>query len=35
MGWLVCKMGRPIDLPGNNTALPWLDFPTWLADLIE
>jgi len=28
-------MGRPIDLPGNNTALPWLDFPTWLADLIE
>ena len=34
-GLLVCKTDRPINLPGNNTALPWFDFPDWLADLIK
>jgi predicted AAA+ superfamily ATPase len=34
-GLLVCKTDRPINLPGNNTALPWFDFPDWLAGLIE
>ena len=34
-GLLVCKTDRSINLPGNNTALPWVDFPDWLADLIQ
>jgi len=34
-GLLVCKTDRPINLPGKNTALPWFDFPDWLADLIK
>jgi predicted AAA+ superfamily ATPase len=34
-GLLVCKTDRPINLPGKNTALPWFNFPDWLADLIE
>jgi hypothetical protein len=34
-GLLVCKTDKPINLPGKNTALPWLAFPDWLADLIE
>jgi predicted AAA+ superfamily ATPase len=34
-GLLVCRTDRPINLPGNNTALPWVDFPDWVADLIK
>jgi hypothetical protein len=34
-GLLVYKTEKPINLPGNNTALPWAEFPDWLAGLIK
>jgi uncharacterized protein len=34
-GLLVCKTDRSINLPGNNTALPWAEFSDWLAGLIK
>jgi hypothetical protein len=34
-GLLVCNTDKPINLPGNNTALPWFDFPNWLVELVK
>ena len=30
-GLLVCRIEKPIDLPSNNQAIPWHEFPAWLS----
>ncbi len=30
-GLLVCRIEKPIDLPSNNQAIPWHEFPDWLT----
>ncbi len=34
-GLLVCNTAKKIDLPGNNIALPWSLFSSWLEKIIE
>jgi hypothetical protein len=29
-GLLVCNIPEPVQLPGENLALPWRQFPEWL-----
>jgi len=30
-GLLVCRIEKPVDLPSNNRAIPWHEFPAWLS----
>jgi len=34
-GVVVCRVERPTELPGGNIALPWQDFPLWLAEKLS
>jgi predicted AAA+ superfamily ATPase len=34
-GLLVCNVAERTRLPGNNLALPWRQFPDWLADRLR
>ena len=34
-GVLVCRTQKKIQLPGNNIAIPWYDFPKWLKEKIS
>jgi hypothetical protein len=34
-GLIVCRVGKPQDLPGGHLALPWRDFPSWLAEKLD
>jgi hypothetical protein len=33
-GLLVCRIEKPIDLPSNNRAIPWHEFPEWLSSTL-
>jgi predicted AAA+ superfamily ATPase len=33
VGLLVCRVPYPVPLPHGNLAIPWMQFPTWLAGL--
>jgi hypothetical protein len=34
-GLIVCRVGKRQELPGGHLALPWHDFPGWLADKLN
>ncbi len=34
-GLLVCRVEREVDLPGNNKAIPWFEFPDWLQSRLK
>lgn len=34
-GLLICRIDKPVDLPGNNTAMPWTLFPAWLNHALQ
>ena len=33
-GLLVCRVDKPVMLPGNNLALPWHDYSAWLEKIL-
>jgi len=33
-GLLVCRIEKAIDLPSNNRAIPWNEFPEWLSSVL-
>ena len=34
-GLIVCRVAKPRELPGGHRALPWQDFPDWLAARLD
>jgi hypothetical protein len=33
-GLLVCRIEKPVELPSNNQAIPWHQFPGWLSSML-